>query len=228
MRPDLIKRAVAAFQANRRQSYGPAPSSGLRHAVSWWGKGRGVSRVPRLKNSRRAAQAPGTVGGRRAHPPRPDRVWEKKLNKKERKLARLSALAATADPSLVALRGHRFQDHVSVPVVVDGKVEEIERTSDAVELLTSLGLYEDVERAEVKKVRAGKGKMRGRRYRRKKGPLVVMTAGCPGAKAFRNLPGVEVTSPTGLNAETLAPGGLPGRLTLFSKEAFEEVGRWQM
>ncbi len=226
VRTDLIKRAVDAFRANRRQPYGPGPKAGLRHSVSWWGKGRGVSRVPRLKNMRRAAQAPGTVGGRRAHPPRPERVWEKKINKKERRLARISALAATSHPVLVAERGHRFDENLSVPVIVEDGVEEMEMTREAAELLERLGLYDDVDRATVKKVRAGKGTMRGRRYRRRRGPLVVLSPGCPAYKAFRNLPGVEIVSPEGLNAELLAPGGLPGRLSLYSEKAFGEVERW--
>ncbi len=225
-RPDLIKRAVDAFRANRRQPYGPGSISGMRHAVSWWGKGRGVSRVPRLKDSRRAAQAPGTVGGRRAHPPRPERDWSKKLNKKERQMARASALAATADPRLVAQRGHRFNDALSLPVVMDTKVEDLGSTQEAAELLERLGLNEDVARASLKKVRAGRGKMRGRRYRRKRGPLVVVSKGCAAVRAFRNLAGVDVTDPSGLNAEVLAPGGVPGRLTLFSINALEDIEGW--
>ncbi len=226
IRPDLIKRAVDAFRANRRQPYGPSPLSGLKHSVSWWGKGRGVSRVPRLMDSRRAAQAPGTVGGRRAHPPRPERDWSKKLNKKERRLARASALAAIAVPDLVAERGHRFKDRLTLPVVVEEKVEELGGTKEALDLLQSLGVYEDVERSSVRKVRAGRGKARGRRYRRKKGPLVVLSRGCLGERAFRNLTGVDVVDPSGLNAEVLAPGGMPGRLTLLSQKALEELREW--
>jgi large subunit ribosomal protein L4e len=226
VRTDLIKRAVDAFRANRRQPYGPRALAGLRHSVSWWGKGRGVSRVPRLKDSRRAAQAPGTVGGRRAHPPRPERDWSKKLNKKERRLARAAALAATANPELVSRRGHRFSEYLSLPVVVEGKVEELDSTKEAVEVLQRLGLYEDVERAARKKVRAGKGKMRGRRFRRRKGPLVVLSNGSTGRRAFENLPGVDVADPAGLNAEVLAPGGVPGRLTIISEKALEDIGRW--
>lgn len=226
VRPDLIKRAVDAFRANRRQPYGPSPRSGLRHSVSGWGKGRGVSRVPRLKDSRRAAQAPGTVGGRRAHPPRPERDWSKKLNRKERRLARASALAATANETLVAERGHRFQEGISLPVVMDGKVEDLKSTREAEELLQRIGLYEDVARAAVKKVRAGRGKMRGRRYRRKRGPLLVLPRDCTGGRAFRNLPGVDVIDPSGLNAEVLAPGGMPGRLALFSQNTLKEIGSW--
>ncbi len=225
VRPDLIRRAVDAFQANRRQPYGPKRLSGMRHAVSWWGKGRGVSRVPRLKDSRRAAQAPGTVGGRRAHPPRPERDWTKKLNKKERRLARASALAATVDSVLVTGRGHRFLEQLSLPVVLDGEVENLRTTKEAVRVLENLGMAEDVARASLKKVRAGRGKMRGRRYRRKKGPLVVISKDCPGFKAFRNLPGIDIVDPSGLNAEILAPGGTPGRLTIFSQNALQQVGR---
>lgn len=227
VREDAIRRAVTAFQANRRQPYGPSPKAGLRHSVEGWGKGRGAARVPRLKDRRgRGAQAPGTVGGRRAHPPRPERRWEKKLNKKERRAARAAALAATADPDLVRRRGHRFPDGLSVPVVVEPKVEELRDTAEALELLQRLGVDEDLARTSVRRVRAGRGTMRGRRYRRPQGPLIVLPKGSIGRRAFRNIPGVQVLDPTGLNAEVLAPGGLPGRLTLFSQQALEEVGAW--
>ncbi|MEE9268023.1 MAG: 50S ribosomal protein L4 [Thermoplasmata archaeon] len=227
VRPDAIRRAVSAFQANRRQPYGPAPRAGLRHAVEGWGKGRGVSRVPRLKGrGGRGAQAPGTVGGRRAHPPRPDREWKKKLNKKERRLARASALAATADPAWVRRRGHLFPEDLSLPVILEEKVEEFTDTAEALELFQRLGVDEDLARASGRKVRAGRGTMRGRRYRRPKGPLVVLTREAVGRRAFANLPGVEIQEPQGLNAEVLAPGGAPGRLTLFSKNALDELGDW--
>ncbi|MFQ5908045.1 MAG: 50S ribosomal protein L4 [Thermoplasmata archaeon] len=227
VRRDAIRRAVTAFQANRRQPYGPGPKAGLRHAVEWWGKGRGVSRVPRLKGpGGRGAQAPSTVGGRRAHPPRPERRWKKKINRKERRLARVSALAATADPALVRERGHLFPEDLSVPVVLEEKVEELTDTAEALELLQRLGIDEDLARAATRKVRAGKGTMRGRRYRRPRGPLVVLTRQSVGRRAFGNLPGVEVQDPEALNAEVLAPGGTPGRLTLFSKNALDQLGGW--
>lgn len=226
VRTDVIRRAVDAFRANRRQPYGAKPLAGLRHSVEWWGKGRGVSRVPRIKDSRRGAQAPGTVGGRRAHPPRAERDWSKKLNQKERQLARRAALAAVADPERVRARGHRLRERLSVPLVLADEVESLTRTQDALALLERLGLGEDLDRAAVKKVRAGRGKMRGRRYRRRKGPLVVLSPGADAVRAFRNVPGVDVVDPANLNAETLAPGGHPGRLTLFSKNALEMLRGW--
>src|SRR5437879_7644204 len=101
IRLDLIRRAVTAFQANRRQAYGPGIGAGLRHSVRWSGRGHGVRRVPRLRGTMTGAQAPGTVGGRRAHPPRPDRVWAKKVNEHERWLARNAAPAALKEPRMV-------------------------------------------------------------------------------------------------------------------------------
>ncbi len=224
-RPDLIRRAVAASRANRRQPYGAAPGAGRRHSVSWWGKGQGVSRVPRLMNSRRGAQAPGTVGGARAWPPKAERDWGQKINSKENRLARLSALVATSDPEIVRRRGHRFRDSISLPLVVEDDVEGLESTRDAIRVLKAVGVYDDVLRASRGKVRAGRGKMRGRRYRTRRSLLLVLS-GDGGGRAFGNLPGVEVVNPRGLNAEVLAPGGEPGRLTLFSAKAFKELEQW--
>src|SRR3989441_18721 len=147
VRWDLIRRAVTAFQANRRQPYGPSPMAGMHHSVRWSGKGQGVSRVPRLRGTMTGAQAPGTVGGRRAHPPRPDKVWVKKINEQERRLARNAAIAAVKDPRMVASRGHRFPEDVT---------------------------------------------------------------------------------PAALNAEVLAPGGDPGRLTVFSEGALEILRSWPL
>jgi len=122
VRLDLIRRAVVAAQSHRRQPYGTSPTAGLRHSVEWSGKGRGVARTPRLMDSMRGAQAPNTVGGRPAHPPRVDRIWTLKVNRKERRLAFSSALAATRDAKLATGRGHTFPPSVHLPVVLDDPV----------------------------------------------------------------------------------------------------------
>jgi len=227
VRTDLIRRAVTAFAANRRQPYGAAPRAGMRHSVRWAGKGQGASRVPRIRGTMKGAQAPGTVGGRQAFPPEVSRIWAKKINRKERRIARASALAAAHDPHLVAARGHRFAPKVTVPLVVQDAVEEIETVSEAVDLLEKLGVYDDVVRAkDGTHVRAGRGKMRGRRYRRPRGPLLVVRDAAKARQGFGNLPGVEIVTPAGLNAEVLAPGGDPGRLTIFSAGALEALRGW--
>ncbi|MCK4367041.1 MAG: 50S ribosomal protein L4 [Thermoplasmata archaeon] len=226
VRTDLIRRAVVSAQANRRQSYGPNPMSGMRHAVSTWGKGRGVSRVQRITGQRTAAQSPGTVGGRKAHPPRPGHDWSKKINKKERVMARASALAATKDVGLVSKRGHVFDADLTLPVVVEDDIELLKTTQEAVELLKSINVFDDVLRARERKIRAGRGKMRARKYRRPTSILVALSSSSESSRAFTNIPGVDVSTSRHLNTEILAPGGEPGRLVLFSESALEEVRAW--
>jgi large subunit ribosomal protein L4e len=232
IRTDLIRRAVTAAQANRRQAYGSKPRAGLRHSVRWSGKGHGVSRVPRIRGTMIGAQAPGTVGGRRSHPPRPERVWSKKVNQNERRMARDAALAALKEASIVLARGHRFKDELSLPVVIEDGIETLapERgaAQEGVKILETIGVFPDVDRAkEGRHVRAGRGKMRGRRYRQPTSLLVVVKDPITVRRLFGNLPGVDVVSPSALNAEILAPGGDPGRLTLFSEGALEVLRGWQ-
>lgn len=229
LRRDLIRRDFNAIRAGRRQPYGQSPLSGMKHSVEWWGKGRGVSRVTRIKGQFRGAQSPGTVGGRPAHPPRAERVWAKKINHKERLLARASALGATCSKELVSARGHRFREGLSLPVVVEDEFEKLETTKDVIEALKSVGVYEDVERAwSGKHQRAGKGKMRGRRFRSPKSLLIVVSRKDGVERGARNLSGVDIATPRQLNTELLAPGGDPGRLSLFTESAIEELRRWKI
>ena len=228
LRTDVIHRAVVAIEANARQPYGPGRWSGSRHSVETWGKGRGVARVQRIKGGSNAAQSPNNVGGRRAHPPKPDKDLGKKINKKEMYLAKISALGATSSADLVKARGHQFRDELTMPVVVKDGLESLKSTKDAVEALESIGVYDDVQRAvDGKSVRAGRGKMRGRRYRTPKSLLVVLSkSDCDGGKSLRNLTGVDIATPKSLNASLLAPGGDAGRLMVVSEAALEEIRGW--
>lgn len=222
-RPDVIRKAVSVAQANRRQPYGASPMAGRWRAVEGWGPGRGVSRVPRLTQGRRAAFAPHVRGGRRAHAPTAEKKLDEKINKKERRLALRSALAATADVERVADRGHRF-DLEATPLVVEDDLLDIGTTQELLSTLETLGVAEDVQRAkEGTKVRAGKGKLRGRRLKVPCSLLIVIHEDGPVARACSNLPGVEFTTPQDLNVERLAPGGDAGRLTLYTRSAFETI-----
>lgn len=222
-RPDLIHRAVVAAQSHRRQPYGTSLTAGARHSVRWSGKGKGVSRSPRLMDSMRGAQAPNTVGGRPAHPPKVDRIWTKKINRKERQLAFASALGATREAKLATARGHEVPHGLHLPVVLEDPVEEIHTASGAREFLERLELWADVARArDGTHLRSGRGKRRGRVRRTPRSLLIVTSA--PGkARGFRNLSGVEVVPVLRLGTEDLAPGGTAGRLTLFSQSAVESL-----
>jgi len=223
-RPDIIKKSFEVTHSNQRQPYGNDPLAGTRHAVASVGKGRGMSRVPRLTQGQNAALAPNVVGGRRAHPPKAEHSWKEKMNKKEQALARNSALAATADKTIVAARGHAFKDDITLPIVVDDDFETLVKVKDVVAALDKIGIYSDVLRAENgKHIRAGKGKMRGRKYRIPKSILIVYTNETI-ARSSRNLTGVDVTMPAQLNIEHLAPGGTAGRLTVITKAALSKIG----
>jgi large subunit ribosomal protein L4e len=223
-RPDIIKKSFEVIRSNQRQPYGSDPLAGTRHAVASVGKGRGMSRVPRLTQGQAAALAPNVVGGRRAHPPKIERDWKEKMNKKENQLARNSALAATADTEVVKKRGHRFDDKITLPIIVDDDFEKIKKTKEVIEVLEKIGIYSDVLRsADGKHVRAGKGKMRGRRYRTPKSLLIVSTKETI-EKSSDNLSGVDIAKPHQLNIEHLAPGGIAGRLTIFTKSALTQLG----
>ncbi|NLT37536.1 MAG: 50S ribosomal protein L4 [Methanomassiliicoccus sp.] len=227
-RPDIIHRAAIAEQANRRQPYGPSPKAGMRHAVSQWGKGRGTSRVQRLTQGNKAAESPNNVGGRRAFPPKPEKDYSKKINRKEKNKAKLSALAALADPEMVKLRGHQFEEGITMPVIVEDDFEKLSTTSDVVSALEKLGVSPDLDRAkDGKKIRAGRGKMRSRKYKTPRSVLLVVSAQeAPVFMGANNLPGVEIVATEGLNAGVLAPGGVAGRLAVFSESALKKVGEW--
>lgn len=223
-RPDIIRKSFNILHSNKRQPYGADPTAGTKHATASVGKGRGMSRVPRLTQGRRAALAPCVVGGRRAHPPKAEKNWKEKINKKEKQLARNSALATTANKELVLQRGHKFNEKLTLPVVVDDKFEKLKKTKDVVSALEKIGVYDDILRAENgKHIRAGKGKIRGRKYKIPKSLLIVATKNNI-LKSSRNLPGVDIVKPEELNIEYIAPGGDPGRLTIFTKSAIQIIG----
>ncbi|MFB6194290.1 MAG: 50S ribosomal protein L4 [Halobaculum sp.] len=225
VRPDLIGRAVATAQANRKQPYGTDEFAGLRTPAESPGSGRGIAHVPRQSiggGSSEARRVPQAVKGRRAHPPKAEKDQGKQMNTKARKKAVRSALAATADPEVVAERGHEFDDETELPLVVSDAFEELQKTQEAVAALEALGVHADVERAdEGRSVRSGQGTTRGRKYQEPRS-LLVVTSDEP-SRAARNLAGVDVTTAREVNAEDLAPGAHPGRLTLFTESAVEEV-----
>jgi len=188
-----------------------------------WGSGRGVAQIPRLANGSRAARVPQATGGRRAHPPKPETDRSEKVNTKERRYAIRSAIAATADPTLVSLRGHVYEGEL--PIVADNALEGLEKTKQVAEFLEAAGLYPDVLRAkDGKTIRAGRGKLRGRKYKHRKSVLIVTGEdNLALVKAARNLCGVDVIRADKLNAELLAPGTHAGRLTVWTEAAIEKL-----
>lgn len=218
-RPDIIKKAVLAAQANRLQPYGPDRTAGTLSSGHSWGSGRGAAHVPRLKNGSRAVVVPQAKGGRASHGPNPHRIYTEKINNKERLKAIRSAVAATVNPELVKARGYKYEG--PLPVVVDDEIQSLTKTKDVVDMLAAMGFEADLVRAKEKKVRAGRGKMRGRYYQKKVGLLLVIAEDNGIGQAARNVPGMDVATIDELNAEMLAPGTHAGRLTLWTEGAMK-------
>ncbi|KYK33358.1 MAG: 50S ribosomal protein L4 [Theionarchaea archaeon] len=220
-RPDIIKRAVLSCISQRIQKRGTKKDAGKRHVVHYLGTNRGISRTPRMASAgRRAAFVPQAVGGRRAHPPKVEKVYAEKINKKEKQLAIRSAIAMSANQEIVKARGHRIEEVKEIPLIVEDSIEELEKTQEVRDVFLNLGAWSDCERARKRKIRSGKGKMRGRKYKKKKGPLLVVTTS---AKSARNLPGVDVVTVENLGPEHLAPGTHPGRFVIWTKSAVKAL-----
>ncbi len=233
VRDDIIRRAALVVMANNRQPYGASPDAGKRQKAYVSKRrhsykttyGIGQSRTPRKTMSVRGTQfnwvgafAPQTVGGRRAHPPKAEKIWDVSINKKERKKAIRSALAATLDNSIVSKK-HRVPDNY--PFILESKFEDISKTKDAFKVLGLIGIMPELDRCKQKKVRAGRGKLRGRKYKRKVGALIVVSKKCNLEKSAANIPGCRVVDVKKLNAALLAPGAVPGRLTFFTDKSLE-------
>ena len=231
-RPDVIKRAVLALQSSRRQPYGLNPLAGKRSSAHYHGKrkyrysmmNKELARISRIHGrcgySLRARIVPQATKGRRAHGPKAEKVWLQKINSKENLLAIKSAIAATAIQELVKSRGHKVSREL--PIVLDNAFENTIKSKD-VKLVLEKIIPGELERCSEKKVRAGRGKLRGRKYQKKKGPLIVVSGDCRLLKSARNLAGVDVTTISDVNAELLAPGTHAGRLAIFTKAALEKM-----
>ncbi|NOZ81214.1 MAG: 50S ribosomal protein L4 [DPANN group archaeon] len=236
VRKDLIKKAVESIQSTNRQPYGASPEAGKR-ASSILSKrrrayrgsyGLGISRTPRKIFSRRGTRmnwagafSPNTVGGRRAHPPKAIKNWKREINRKERRKAIRSALAASLEKTLVLERGHQLPE--AYPFLIDDSFQDIGKTKEVITALKTLGFGDELQRTSTRKIRAGKGKMRGRKYRQKTGVLFVVDDACKLYDAAQNIPGVEIMFASDLNAEVLAPGGVPGRMTLYTSAAIQKI-----
>jgi len=236
IRDDIFKKAVTAENSVFRQSNGASPEAGRRHSISVTKRrqafrstyGKGGSRTPKKTMWKRGMQlrfvgafAPQTVGGRRAHPPKAEKIIVKDINNKEWIKALRIGFTASLDNSLVAANGQKVPS--TYPVVLDDSLETIEKTAEFRSFLETIGFGEEIERSSIRKVRAGKGTMRGRTYKDKRGPLVVVSnVEAPLLKAARNLKGFDVITPELLMVSDFGMSVYPGRAVIFTKPAMEE------
>ncbi|MCL4129251.1 UNVERIFIED_CONTAM: hypothetical protein GTU68_024287, partial [Idotea baltica] len=230
IRTDIVNFVHTNISKNRRQGHAVNYDAGMKHSAESWGTGRAVARIPRVGGSGTSRSGQAAFGnmcrkGRMFAPIRIWRKWHRRSNIKQRRFAIATALAASAILPLVQARGHRVDQVPELPLVVDNSTESIERTREAVTFLKNIGAFSDVKKvADTVKVRAGKGKLRNRRFRTRRGPLVVYSGkNVPLVRALRNVPGVETIHVSRLNLLQLAPGGHVGRFIIWTEGAFNEL-----
>lgn len=235
IREDLIAKVLEAKKI--KQPYAPSPVAGKQHSARgklvhrrhvWKSQyGRGISRVPRKIFTRRggqfqweAAEVPQAKGGMRAHPPKIlSMTNKKKINKKEALIAIASALSATANEKEITkkyktLKGEKIKN---LPFVVESKLLSLKTKELFSSLKKILGekLFEIA--SKKKKIRAGKGKLRGRKYKRNAGMLLVT-----GKNEKLKTSAFDVVNSGNLSILDLAKGGA-GRLTIYTQYAIKEL-----
>ncbi|KAK3702501.1 60S ribosomal protein L4B [Vermiconidia calcicola] len=217
---------------NKRQPYAVSEKAGHQTSAESWGTGRAVARIPRVSGggTHRAGQAAfgnQCRSGRMFAPTKVWRRWHQKINLGQKRFATASAIAASSSAALLLARGHHVSSVAEVPLVISSNAfsgATVIKTSAAVKLLSAVGAGPDVDKVtKSRKLRAGKGKLRGRRHKQRRGPLVVFDPEKDGkalARGFRNIPGVETCSVYALNLLQLAPGGHLGRFVIWTSAAF--------
>lgn len=235
IRVDIVSKTLEAKKS--KQPYSSSPTGGKQHSASgklihrrkvWKSQyGRGMSRVPRKSHSRRgsqfnwvAAEVPNTRGGRRAHPPKVTSIINTKaINKKEMRLALMSALTATANKDKVASKYENIneKDLKTLPLIVESKITSLKTKEllSGIKKILGENIYSIVEKK--KKIRAGKGKMRGRRYKKNSGILIVT-----GNDEEIKTKSVEAKKANAVGVSDLAKGGL-GRLTIYTEKALKDL-----
>jgi len=235
IREDIISKVLETKKI--KQPYAPSLVAGKQHSASGilrhrrhvWksSRGRGISRIPRKIFSRKGSQfnwegaeISSARGGRRAHPPKIlSMINTKKINKKEAKTALISAISATADPKKLTKKYERLKDKKisNLPLIVESKIISL-KTKELIDSLKKI-LGEDLFEIAIKnkKIRSGKGKMRGRKYKKNAGLLLVTGKN---EKLKTNI--FDITNTGKLSVDELAEGGT-GRLTLYTEQSIKEL-----
>ena len=230
IRNDIVQFVHDNLSKNTRQASGVDKNAGMKHSAESWGTGRAAARIPRIGGSGTSRSGQGAFGnmcrkGRMSFPLHTWRRWHRKVNLRQRRHALASALAASSIWGLVSARGHKIDNMPQLPLVLDNGVNQVSKTKEAIAILKNFGLFDDVERViRAKTIRAGRGKMRNRRFKKRRGPLLIVNDDAQAlCRAVRNVPGVDVLNVNRLNIRNLAPGGQLGRLLVFTEGALAEL-----
>lgn len=231
IREDILSKVFESQRGLYMQSYGAMDGAGAGYSASgisikarhkWKGTyGKGIARVPRKIMSRHGASfnwVGATVssarGGRKPHAPRSEKTLVNKINKKELLIAFNSAIAGTVDAKFLE---KKYGKGTKSGFVFTDEILEI-KTKDFV--LTMKNIFGDSFSNVLrnKKVRAGIGKMRGRKYKSNAGLLFVV-----GNEESMKRKGITVVNVINLTIKDLSPNGEPGRLVCYTENAIKDI-----
>ncbi|MDE1857106.1 MAG: 50S ribosomal protein L4 [Candidatus Micrarchaeota archaeon] len=228
VRPDLINRAVNAENSARLQPQGHFALAGMQTTARYYGAmssyrtGRHMGRAIRPREKLgggaqgRVRRIPSSVKGKRAHPHVIEKILIENINAKEYQKAMASSVAATAS------KEYARHQHPSLPLVMSNDIESIKRTKEVVALLERLKLDALLEKGA--EARARKGVRRSARQTIRPRTLLIVVGEDKGIiKSARNIPGVDVCKVEDLKVGLLAPGGMPGRMTVWSESAIASL-----
>jgi large subunit ribosomal protein L4e len=232
IRTDILAKVFDAQRGLYAQNYGAKEGAGAQYSASGISKkkrhdwkatyGKGISRIPRKIMSRHGASfnwigatVSNARGGRRPHAPRAEKNLFKKINKKELLIAFYSALAGTVDPMSLE---KKYGEKIDGGFIFDEKILEV-KTKDFVEVMKRV-FGDTVKRVfKEKSIRAGIGKLRGRKYKSNAGLLFVVAS-----DEDMKRKGIEIVGVNDLTINDLSPNGEPGRLTCYTEKAIKEIG----
>jgi len=229
IRPDIVNSVHDRMRKNSRQSNAVYRYAGHETSAESWGTGRAVARIPRVHGGGTNRSGQGAFGnmcrgGHMCHPKKVFRRWHRKINISERRVALCSAIAASGIPALVMARGHNLGRVPEIPLVLSSDVEGIKKTKQAVTWLKNLKAYSDIQKVKNSRhLRPGIGKMRNRRYIKKRGPIIIYDSDKGLTKAFRNIEGITLINVKALNLLKFAPGGHVGRFAIWTENAFRKL-----
>ncbi|MDP2947422.1 MAG: 50S ribosomal protein L4 [Nanoarchaeota archaeon] len=232
IRHDILAKVFEAQRLIYAQPYGSMPEAGRQYSASgilrkrrhaWKGTyGKGISRVPRKIMSRHGtsfnwigATVSSTRGGRRPHAPKAEENPFRKTNKKELLIGFNSAFVGTIDSKSLE---NKYGKKINSGFVFDELILNL-KTKDFFEVLKKVFGDNFVNVLKIKTVRAGKGKMRGRKYKSNAGMLFVIASD---EKMQRS--GIDVVKVDELKVSDLSPNGEPGRIACYTEKAIKQIG----
>ena len=232
IRKDIIFKVIEAEKL--KQPYSTKFEAGMARSASgiqrkrrhvWKSdRGKGLTRIPRKIMWRRGTQfswvgaiIPSAKGGRRAHPPKGS-INLKKINKKELKKALFSALTYSNSVDEIKNKYSSLKNKtidIKLPLIVEDKILKL-KTKDFLKSLKKIlgDLYSIA--IQKKTIRAGIGKLRGRKYKHNAGLLLVI-----GKNEDIKVKGIDIIKTSQLLVADLASNG--ARLIIFSENAIKDL-----